>query len=117
MSKKPEYTQSDLFPEEPKIKALGICDFKIKDNEISGKLTGVCNKADIAQIDNNCWRLAVAEWLVELCGGNSLTIDNFVNEAKINAYELKKERELADQESENSNIRTFPKNSHGEFVN
>ena len=111
MSKK-EDLQLDLFPEDPKIKALGISTFKIKEGEITGQLTGICNKADIALIDVNCWRLAVAEWLVELCGGHHDLIQRTVDEAEAIAYELKRECEIMAEAMRNATITKFPSNAH-----
>lgn len=68
MAKKDEMKeqQLDMFPQKTEIAGLGITEFKIKGSEIAAVLAGVINTNDIASITDDCWKIAVAEWLFKL---------------------------------------------------
>lgn len=58
--------QIDMFPQRAEIAGLGITEFKIKGSQVSASLDGVINTNDIAQITDDCWKVAIAEWLFKL---------------------------------------------------
>ncbi|MBS3953649.1 MAG: hypothetical protein KGZ88_11935 [Methylomicrobium sp.] len=62
--------QIDLFFEKPEISGLGMVEFKIINGQVKGTLLGATNTPDIARIDEQCWKSAVAEWLIVLCEGD-----------------------------------------------
>lgn len=70
MKTKTDTEQLDLFFEEPEIGGLGIVEFKIINGEVKATIKAATNTPDIARIDNECWKRAVAEWLVVLCEGD-----------------------------------------------
>jgi len=112
--KQTEEMQLELYPEEPKIIGLGVAEFKLKSGEVHAVLHGTTNKGDAAQITDSVWQNAIAEWLVELCGNESTTIDTAINCARHAAH-------LRDQEIEATraamdlaqNIRNFPAGAGG----
>ena len=111
LSKNLEDAQLDLFPEDAKIVGLGIQKFELKQGEITAVLTGVANKNDIAQLDDICWRKAIAAWLVELCGNSEEVISGFVDEARAIAHEREQELRLTQEAMER--VRQFPANASG----
>lgn len=69
MAKKTE-VQLDMFPVIPEITALGITKFELGGAAVKATVEGVTNTNDIALLDNPCWQKAVAEWLLNLHGGD-----------------------------------------------
>lgn len=106
-----DYQNLDLFPEDAKIVGLGIQKFEVKSGEISALLTGVTNKTDIAQLDDICWRKAIAAWLVELCGNDGDAIGSFVDEARAIAREREEELRLTQEAMKR--VQQFPANAGG----
>ncbi|MBE0434209.1 MAG: hypothetical protein IBX56_00185 [Methylomicrobium sp.] len=82
MKAKPESEQIDLFFEEPEIGGLGIVEFKIINGEVKATIKAATNTPDIARIDDECWKRAVAEWLVVLCAGDRHEATNLLAIAK-----------------------------------
>lgn len=62
--------QMDMFPEKPKINGLAIADFKTSGAEIKASLVGVTNVVDIAKLDDQCWKMAIATWFLSLHVGD-----------------------------------------------
>lgn len=89
MAKQDNYTQTDLFPVDPEINGLGITKFETKGAEVIANLSGVTNVNDIAQLTDECWKQAVADWLLMLCKGETDEAKMLINRAwaKIQAKE------------------------------
>lgn len=62
--------QTDLFPEKPKIHGLAITDFKTSGAEIKATVVGVTNVNDVAKLDKECWKSAIASWMLALHDGD-----------------------------------------------
>jgi len=71
MEKPAEYKQTDMFPVEPEISSIGIVKFETKGAEVIAVLAGVTNVNDVAMLTEHCWQKAVAEWLLNLHGGDA----------------------------------------------
>ena len=79
MAKQINEEQLDLFPVKPEITGLGITKFETKGAEVIGTVMGVTNVHDIALLTDDCWKIAVAEWLTRLCKGDSHEARNLIN--------------------------------------
>lgn len=66
MAKRDPEAQLDMFPQKAEIAGLGITKIEIRGSEISGVLAGVINTNDVAQVNDECWKAAIAEWLFKL---------------------------------------------------
>ncbi len=62
--------QLDMFPQKAEIAGLGITEFKIKGSAVVAELVGVTNTNDVAQVNDDCWKAAIAEWLFKLMSCN-----------------------------------------------
>lgn len=109
MKKQTKHEQGDMFPSNPIIVGLGIADFKLKEGTLIATLTGSTLASDAAQINDETWRKAIAEWLVNLCGNGEI-IHGYIDEARAEAYEREQEREATRKAMEK--VKTFPS---GEF--
>jgi len=85
--------QIDLFPVEPEIRGLAISQFKLKDGAVEATLNGATLVNDVALIDHEVWRKAIAEWLVALCA-NGDHVQTYLDEARSRAYAAERDREL-----------------------
>ena len=63
-------SQTDMFPQKAEIAGLGITEFKIKGSAVTAELVGVTNTNDVAQVNDDCWKEAIAEWLFKLMSCN-----------------------------------------------
>jgi hypothetical protein len=73
--------QLDMFPVTPEITNIGITKFETKGAEVIAMLSGVTNVNDVALLTDECWKLAVAEWLLLLCKGEVEGAKMFINKA------------------------------------
>lgn len=89
MAKASEKTepQTDLFPEKPIIHGLAITDFKTSGANIKATVVGVTNVNDVAKLDKQCWKSAIASWVLALHEGDldktwltmNLAYQDFIN--------------------------------------
>jgi hypothetical protein len=89
-----EEIQDELFPVTPEIRGLAISQFRVKDGAIDASLSGATLVTDIAMLNDDVWRKAVAEWLVNLCG-NGENVQGYIDEARARAFEIERDREFA----------------------
>jgi hypothetical protein len=103
--KKDQYVNDDLFPVTPEIRGLGVQEFKLHDGNVRCTLTGQTLVNDVALLNDETWKKAVAEWLVALCGNGDI-VQSYLDEARAQAYARE-----ADQEALRnavSNVAKFP---------
>lgn len=94
MAKKQDDFQLDLFPVDPEIRGLAISQFKLKDGVIDANLSGATLVNDVAMINDDVWRKAIAEWLVNLCA-NGDNVQVYIDEARAKAEQVERDREFA----------------------
>lgn len=88
MAKQNEPEQMDLFPVTPEINGLGITKFETKGAEVFATLMGVTNVNDVALLTDACWKQAVADWLLQLCKGDTDNAKMLINRAWAKIQEL-----------------------------
>ena len=64
---KTEEEQLDMFPVIAEINNLGVTKILFKGDEMQATLIATTNVNDVAQLSQQAWQLAVAEWLLVLC--------------------------------------------------
>lgn len=107
-------TQLDMFPVKPEIRGLSITEFKIKEGDVIANLKGVTLTGDIASLDDTVWKKAVAEWLVSLCANDGALINSYIDEARKEAYERERDRELQQAAmAALNNVSNFPSGAVG----
>jgi hypothetical protein len=62
-----EKEQLDMFSAAAQIDNLGATKVLIKGDEVQATLIATTNANDVAQLSQQAWRMAVAEWLLKLC--------------------------------------------------
>lgn len=64
--------QTEIFTEEPIIKNLGITKITAKSSggEVEAVVIAATNVTDIAQLSQEAWQKAAADWLLRLCEGD-----------------------------------------------
>ena len=87
--------QIDMFPQKAEIAGLGITEFKIKGSQVSASLDGVINTNDIAQITDDCWKVAIAEWLFKLAQCKTSEVISLIYQVERRMTEAAEEAEEA----------------------
>lgn len=108
MAKKDLDSQLDMFPQKAEIAGLGITEIKIKGTQISGSLDGVINTNDLSQVNDECWKYAIAEWLFKLmeCNTNDTFLLIYAVEKKMTDI-----AEAADEAARHEMMRDLDKNT------
>jgi len=105
--KKPDEAQQiDLFPVVPEIRGLSLSKFELKEGDITGILHGVTLTRDLAELTDECWRKAVAEWLVMLCRNDAEQINGYIDEQRALLHQREEERRLTQEAM--AKIQAFP---------
>lgn len=84
----------DMLGFDTRVIGLGIVDVKIAKGDITAVVRGVTEAQDLAQITQQTWHEALAEWLVNLTSNDGELIGELIDAAR-NQYFQREQDQLA----------------------